>query len=228
VAKDMKTYEQFLARRNPFIQHAQEVVLQSGSRLIFAGAGRGSAKYETLRSIWKSEGVSTILADYTYFDEIQHQDSWAYTAMKWWLREPAQAIRDAVVRNLGIEPKDEVYLAVKRMVGPKQSTLLTCDFSQLERRAMAHYYGMSDDKFWKEYGQDLASVPGSVTGRLAGGSRSNFYDVFSLMDANSNGLRYGRLEGMRPVTGRVPTQNPPESKGLYPYQSKFRKLSPSD
>lgn len=222
--KDVKEYEKFLARRNPIIQHAQELVLQSGARLIFAGAGRGSAKHETLRSIWKTAGVSTMLVDYTMFDERPFFS--AETRWSWFGGTPAQAIRDTVVRNLGVEPKDEVYLTIKRLIGPKQSIFLTADFSQLEKRVLAYYYGMSDDKFWKEYGQDLAGVPGSVTGRFSGGGRSHFYDSLKRVDPDANGLRRGRLEGMCTVTGRVPSQNPPENQSLRKNKSGFRKLPP--
>lgn len=166
---------------------------------------------------------------YSWFDNYSFFS--AEAAWSWFEGSQWQAIRDAVVINLGIEPQDAVYLAIKRLV-PKQSTLLTADFSQLEKRVLAYYYGMSPDRFRQEYDQDpyinFYSGAGSVTGRVSGGDRSNFYDRFEHLDTDANGLRHGRFEGMRSITGRFPSQDPAQSPPVRKDQSRFRKLSPFD
>lgn len=202
-------------------RHKEELVLQNGSRLIFAGAGRWSPMAGV---IWETQTIM--------FDEIHYSDSWSHAWMAFRLDTVEREIRDAVVRNLGIEPQDEVYLAIKRLVEPKRSIFLTADFSQLEKRVLAHYYGMSPERFRQEYEQDPYSNffyrSGSVTGRVSDGDRSNFYDRFEHLDTDANGLRRGRFEGMCSVTGRFPSQDPAQSPPVRKNQSRFRKLPPLD
>lgn len=202
------------------IEHEKELVLQSGARLIFTKPGRWAARDYAYNKL-----LHSFAGDYTWFDNYTLFS--AEAAWSWFDRTREQAIRDAVVINLGIEPQDAVYLAIKRVV-PKQSTLLTADLSQLEKRVLAHYYGMSSERFWKEYGQDFSGFSGSVTGRFSSGRDSNLYDGIKYMDPDADGLRRGRFEGVRSVTGRLPSQDPAQSPPVRKDQSRFRKLSPFD
>jgi hypothetical protein len=198
------------------IEHDKELVLQNGSKIIFRGGWAKDTKYNSL--LHSFAGSYTWFDNYTFFNA---EDAWS-----WFDNTREQAIRDAVVINLGIVPQDEVYLTIKRLVGPKQSTLITADLSQLELRMLAYYYGMSSKRLWKKYGQDFSGFSGSFTGRFSSGRDSNFYDGVKYMDSDANGLRRGRFEGVRSVTGRFPSQDPAQSSPVRAYQSKLRKLPP--
>lgn len=210
-------------------RHKSELVLQSGARLIFAGTeGRSPLEILLARRNALAAHVFNFEPgiEYSWFDNYSFfsaEDAWS-----WFEGTKRQAIRDEVVRNLGIEPQDAVYLTIKRLVGPKQSTFLTADLSQLEKRVLAHYYGMSSERFWKEYGQDFSGFSGSVTGRFSSGRDSNLYDGIKYMDPDTDGLRRRRFEGVRSVTGRFPSQDPAQSPPVRKNQSKLRKLPPLD
>lgn len=208
-------------------RHKSELVLQNGARLIFIGTD-GRSPLERLLAGRNALAAHVFRAEpdikYSWFDNYSFfsaEDAWS-----WFEGTGRQAIRDEVVRNLGIEPQDEVYLTIKRLVGPKQSTLITADYSQLEKRVLAYYYGMSSERLWKEYGQDFSGFSGSVTGRFSSGRDSNLYDGIKYMDSDADGLRRGRFEGVRSVTGRFPSQDPAQSPPVRAYQSKLRKLPP--
>lgn len=193
-------------------RHKSELVLQSGARLIFVGV-EGRSPAERMLA-----GTNALAAHVFRSPEYSWFDSGGFFPAKmlwdWFDNTRERAIRDAVVTNLGIVPQDEVYLTIKRLVGPKQSTLITADYSQLEKRVLAYYYGMSSERLWKEYGQDFSGFSGSVTGRFSSGRDSNLYDGIKYMDSDSAGLRHGRLEGVRSITGRFPSQNPPENQSI--------------
>lgn len=203
------------------IEHEKELVLQSGARLIFTKPGRWAARDHMYSKMLHSfAGDYTWFGNYTFFNA---EDVWS-----WFDNTREQAIRDEVVRNLGIEPQDAVYLTIKRLAGPKQSTLITADYSQLEKRVLAYYYGMSAERFREEYEQDWSAFSGSVTGRFSSGRGSNLYDGIKYLDSDADGLRRGRFEGVRSVTGRFPSQDPAQSPPVRKNQSRFRKLSPFD
>lgn len=210
-------------------RHKEELVLQSGARLIFVGT-EGRSPLERLLAGTNALAAHVFRAEpdikYSWFDNYSFfsaEDAWS-----WFEGTNRQAIRDEVVRNLGIEPQDAVYLTIKRLVGPKQSIFLTADFSQLEKRVLAYYYGMSAERFRKEYEQDWSAFSGSITGRFSSGRNSNLYDGIKYLDPDSDGLRRGRFEGVRSVTGRFPSQDPAQSAPVRAHQSRFRKLSPFD